>query len=100
MFKIMHYRWRFKVWSCKAEQKGWRQQLGRALRLLAQKVDGRTSFCLEYGSTPSLTVDQLSACFDRGFKVMETAIEQEVRHEALDHALRKLAPALYADTVK
>lgn len=77
---------------------GWRQKLAAALRGLAHKVDGCAEFVLAIDSTPRLTVDQLAVCIDRGFKVMEAAVETEVRHEALERLMRRAVPGLYADT--
>lgn len=94
------YRWSFNVRTRNCPGTGWRHKLAAALRGLAHKIDGGTEFVLAIDSTPRLTVDQLAVCIDRGFKTMEAAVETEVRHEALEHLMRRAAPSLYTDTVK
>lgn len=97
MVVTQSYRWRFNVFTRHSPSTGWRQKLAASLRSLAHKVDGREEFILTIDSTPSLTINQISLCVDRGSKAMQEAVEYEVRNEAIELVMRRYAPHLYAE---
>ena len=79
------YKYRFAV----NRSYNWQQKIGRLLRLLAQKIDGRHSLSIEMVSEPPIGIDREHACIFAGLKVMESSLIDEVKDLVLENSLKK-----------
>ena len=77
------YKWHFRV----NVAQGWREKLGNALRMLAQRIDGRLSLAIAIETAPPLNQDDKVACVKHGLGAMQWAVEQSVRLACAENIL-------------
>lgn len=73
------------------------QRLAWRLRQMADQLDGGQSFRLAFDFDPELTSAQVSRCLACGFDRARALLEEEMRHTALEEAMREARPDLYTD---
>lgn len=92
-----HERWRLDIsvhWG-RPKLSGWRARLGRSLRRLADRVDGRRSLAVSLVTEPPLPANSVHECFKQAAVAMEWAATQECQAEARERIMRRAVPRLY-----
>lgn len=74
---------------------GVRQKVARAIRRIADRVDGRKSLVIEMTSTPALPKELRERIVRKGFDHMAALLMEAARAEALEAGMRTLHPELY-----
>ena len=86
-------------WSYKVRFNGTsrnaKEWLSDALRYLASRIDGRLSVAISMNSIPEICHRKNLDRLRKGFNHTERLFEGEVKSEAIEKGMRRVAPELY-----
>lgn len=74
---------------------GWRVWMGRRLRNLADRIDGRTTLAIEILSVPPLSRKQQLQCLLEAKRALDAAVSSEVHAESLEAMMKEHCGRLY-----
>jgi hypothetical protein len=94
--RIVSLPWRIEL-VVNARPRSVRQRVGRWLRLLAQRIDGRPSLALSVVTEPHVSDRVVRRCVQFGLDHAAALLKSEVLELNTDHAMRLAHPELFRD---
>jgi hypothetical protein len=96
---LFHEPWNVRlqvVWGREPKTATWPRRVGRFLRALADRIDGRQSWAIALNTTPALSRGSVHDCFKQGAIAIEKAAVAECRLEAQERVLQRANPQVFA----